>query len=94
MALDRAFQLSCGAPEIVERGQTLRAKGLTLATMESCTGGMLANVITNVPGSSAYFRGGLVSYATEMKTAWGVGADTIEEFGAVSAETTHLKSRY
>ena len=59
---------------------------LTLATMESCTGGLLAHTITNVPGSSSYFRGGLVSYATEMKIAWGVPADVIEEHGVISAE--------
>ncbi len=74
-------------------GGLLRAKGLTLATMESCTGGMLANVITNVPGSSEYFRGGLVSYATQMKIEWGVGADIIEEVGAVSVETAQAMAR-
>ena len=74
-------------------GEQLRSRGLTIATMESCTGGLLANVITNVPGSSAYFRGGLVSYATEMKTEWGVGADVIAEHGAVSAETAQAMAR-
>ena len=74
-------------------GEQLRNRGLTLATMESCTGGLLANVITNVPGSSAYFRGGLVSYATEMKIEWGVGSDIITEHGAVSAETAQAMAR-
>ena len=60
--------------------------GLTLATMESCTGGLLAHTITNVPGSSSYFRGGLVSYATEMKIEWGVPAGVIESYGVISAE--------
>jgi nicotinamide-nucleotide amidase len=67
-------------------GAIMREGGLTLATMESCTGGLLADTITNVPGSSAYYRGGLVSYATETKIAWGVDAAIIEEFGAVSGE--------
>jgi nicotinamide-nucleotide amidase len=67
-------------------GTLLEEHGLTLATMESCTGGLLANSITNVPGSSAYFRGGLVSYATEMKIAWGVDAAVIEQHGVISAE--------
>jgi nicotinamide-nucleotide amidase len=67
-------------------GVLLTNRGLTLATMESCTGGLLASTITDVSGSSAYFRGGLVSYATEMKTDWGVDHDVIEEHGAVSAE--------
>ena len=74
-------------------GEQLRSRGLTIATMESCTGGLLANVITNVPGSSVYFRGGLVSYATEMKTEWGVGADVIAEHGAVSVETAQAMAR-
>lgn len=68
-------------------GDLLRERGLTLATMESCTGGLLANAITNVPGSSAYFRGGLVAYATEAKIKWGVDADVIARHGAVSTET-------
>jgi nicotinamide-nucleotide amidase len=67
-------------------GDLLRRNGLTLATMESCTGGLLANTITNVPGSSAYFRGGLIAYATEMKVEWGVAPEIIAEHGAVSAE--------
>ncbi len=64
----------------------LRQYRLTLATMESCTGGLLAHTITNVPGSSTYFRGGLVSYATEMKIEWGVDPAIIQQHGAVSAE--------
>ncbi|MEX0785406.1 MAG: competence/damage-inducible protein A [Dehalococcoidia bacterium] len=67
-------------------GDMLRARGLTLSTMESCTGGLLANTITNVPGSSAYFRGGLIAYATELKVEWGVDQAVIDEHGAVSAE--------
>jgi nicotinamide-nucleotide amidase len=74
-------------------GAMLRERGLTLATMESCTGGLLANTITNVPGSSHYFKGGLVSYATEMKMEWGVGADIIEEYGAVSTEAAQAMAR-
>ncbi|HLY64494.1 MAG TPA: competence/damage-inducible protein A, partial [Chloroflexota bacterium] len=68
-------------------GQLLLEKGLTLATMESCTGGLVANVITNEPGSSAYFKGGLVSYSNEAKIGFGVPASTIERHGAVSLET-------
>jgi PncC family amidohydrolase len=54
--------------------------------MESCTGGLLASTITDVPGSSAYFKGGFVSYTNEMKVALGVDAHLIEEFGAVSRQ--------
>ena len=67
-------------------GQLLTQKGLTLATMESCTGGLLSSTITDVPGSSSYFRGGLVTYSSEAKTAAGVSASLIEDYGAVSQQ--------
>lgn len=67
-------------------GALLRQRGLTLATMESCTGGMLADTITNVPGSSDYFKGGVVSYTNGMKIASGVPAELIERHGAVSSQ--------
>ena len=65
----------------------LMARGLTLATMESCTGGLLSSLITDIPGSSNAFRGGLISYATELKEEWGVPADVIAAHGVVSVET-------
>ena len=67
--------------------EAMTESGLTVATMESCTGGLLASTITDVPGSSAYFRGGIVSYSNEVKVANGVPAETIREYGAISAET-------
>ncbi len=66
---------------------------LTLATMESCTGGLLASLITDVPGSSLAFRGGLVPYATELKAEWGVPRETLEEHGAVSEATARAMAR-
>ncbi len=68
-------------------GDILVERGLTLATMESCTGGLLADTITNVPGSSRYFLGGIVSYATEVKELMGVDAALIREHGVISDET-------
>jgi len=69
-------------------GQVLRNKGLKLATAESCTGGLIADRITNVPGSSEYFRGGIVAYAYEAKVALlDVSWDTLRMYGAVSKET-------
>jgi PncC family amidohydrolase len=69
-------------------GQLLKEKGLTLATAESCTGGLIADRITNVPGSSEYFRGGIVAYAYEAKVALlDVSWDTLRMHGAVSKET-------
>lgn len=67
-------------------GNLLRQKGLTLATMESCTGGQLADLITDVAGSSDYFKGGLVSYSNEMKGLFGVNTELIRQHGAVSPE--------
>jgi nicotinamide-nucleotide amidase len=67
-------------------GTLLRERGLTLATMESCTGGMLADAITNVPGSSDYYRGGIISYTNDLKIESGVAAKLIEEHGAVSGQ--------
>lgn len=67
-------------------GALLTEKGLTLATMESCTGGLLANTITDIPGSSNYFKGGLVAYTNEAKIAYGVDATLIATHGAISPE--------
>jgi nicotinamide-nucleotide amidase len=65
-----------------------RERGLTLATAESCTGGMIGAWLTDVPGSSAVFRGAVVSYSDDAKRSLlGVPADVLEEHGAVSAET-------
>lgn len=69
-------------------GELLRARGLKLATAESCTGGLVGDRITNIPGSSDYYIGGVVSYAYEAKVALlGVSWDTLQTFGAVSRET-------
>ena len=65
-------------------GKLLSEKGLKLATMESCTGGLLSNTITDVPGSSEYFKGGFVTYTNEAKVACGVNPDLIARHGAVS----------
>ena len=63
-------------------GQLLRQRGLKLVTAESCTGGLIADRITDVPGSSEYFIGGFVTYAYEAKAAsLGVSWDTLDQFG-------------
>ncbi len=78
-----------GAESIEEIvGQRLRALGLTVAVAESCTGGLLAERLTAVPGSSDYFVGGWVSYNESAKKAWlGVPEAVIAEHGSVSEET-------
>ncbi|MDD4734934.1 MAG: CinA family nicotinamide mononucleotide deamidase-related protein [Kiritimatiellae bacterium] len=68
-------------------GGLLQAQGATLATAESCTGGLLGDRITGVPGSSAYYLGGMIAYANEVKlNLLNVERDLIEQYGAVSAE--------
>jgi len=68
-------------------GRLLQAKGLTLATAESCTGGKIASLITSVPGSSAYFKGGIIAYDNIVKTnVLGVSTEILTLNGAVSRE--------
>jgi len=69
-------------------GRLLASSSMTLATAESCTGGMLGGMITSVPGSSSYYLGGAISYADDVKgRLLDVPAETIARHGAVSAET-------
>jgi nicotinamide-nucleotide amidase len=71
-----------------------RARGLSLATAESCTGGLVAARLTSVPGSSDAFRGAIVSYADEVKKReLGVPAEILRHHGAVSAETAQAMAR-
>ena len=66
----------------------LKARGLTCATAESCTGGGVGSAITAVPGSSEVFAGGVISYSNDVKRdVLGVSADILQNVGAVSAET-------
>jgi PncC family amidohydrolase len=69
-------------------GKLLLARGLTLALAESCTGGLVSHRLTEVAGSSDYFRGAVVAYANEVKRQLlGVRQGTLDVHGAVSAET-------
>lgn len=71
--------------EIIE---LLRLKNLTLASAESCTGGLVAKMITDVAGCSDVFEGGVVSYSNNVKMKLlGVKPETLEKHGAVSGET-------
>jgi PncC family amidohydrolase len=75
-------------------GQLLTAAGMSLAVAESCTGGLLSHRLTNVPGSSSYFLGSVVSYADRIKTdVLGVRAETLQEHGAVSAQAAAEMAR-
>ncbi len=67
-------------------GQALLAHGLTLATAESCTGGLIGHLVTQVSGSSAYYLGGVIAYANSVKEGLlGVSPCDLETHGAVSA---------
>ena len=74
-------------------GPALKQAGLTLATMESCTGGFLANAITQTPGSGDYYKGGVVAYSSSFKIANGVPADVIDSHGIVSQQTATAMAR-
>lgn len=78
----------------VKVGRLLREKGLTLAVAESCTGGLVGHLLTNVSGSSDYFRGGVVAYAYGAKERLlGVRHKTLYDFGAVSEQTAREMAR-
>lgn len=75
-------------PLEVSVGQLLRQRGLRLAVAESCTGGLVGHLLTNVPGSSAYYLGSVTAYSYEAKVRLlGVRWGTLEKFGAISRET-------
>jgi CDP-diacylglycerol--glycerol-3-phosphate 3-phosphatidyltransferase len=73
-------------PAARELGAILKERGLTLALAESCTGGLVAALVTDLPGSSAYFMGGVVAYSNSAKQKLlGVASTLLAEHGAVSA---------
>ena len=84
----RAKIAAGGAPEPAqELGDLLRGSGLTVAVAESLTGGMVGSLITDQPGSSEYFAGGVIAYSNDIKrNQLGVPSDVLETVGAVSAE--------
>ena len=68
-------------------GELLKAKNFSLSTAESCTGGGIAALITSVPGSSEYFKGGIVAYSNEIKAdLLHVSVETLAQHGAVSRD--------
>lgn len=78
-----------GEPDALARqiGERLRSAGLSVAVAESCTGGLLGGAFTDLPGSSAWFNGGVIAYSNQVKhEQLGVGEDLLERHGAVSRE--------
>ena len=81
------MKMSTRAEEVIAR---LKAQGLTLATAESCTGGLIGALLTDVPGASAVYKGGVISYVNEIKhRLLGVEQETLDVCTAVSRETAH-----
>ncbi len=75
-------------------GKLLRKRGLTLGVVESATGGLISHLLTNVPGSSAYFKGSIIAYSNEIKISIvGVKAETIKSHGSVSARVAREMAR-
>ncbi len=82
MTDEKLYALAAGV------GQALKAKGMMMAAAESCTGGWIAQAVTAVPGSSAWFERGFVTYTYISKREMlGVKAETLEAHGAVSEQT-------
>lgn len=80
--------------QIEECISLLKRKGLTVGTAESCTGGLIAKLLTDLPGSSAVFNGGIVSYTDEVKReALGVPPRLLDEHGAVSPQVADAMAR-
>lgn len=74
--------------QAIRLAEVLVEQGLTLATAESCTGGGLSHLLTSIPGSSAFFIGGIIAYQNEIKTRFlGVPQETLADHGAVSSST-------
>ena len=72
----------------IHLGKLLSESGLTISVAESFTGGMIGDLITNAPGSSVYFQGGVIAYANEVKMEiLGVSEETLIKYGAVSKQT-------
>jgi PncC family amidohydrolase len=70
-----------------EIGDLLRQKGLTFGLVESATGGLISHLVTNVPGSSDFYKGSVTAYANETKVkVIGVKAETLQKYGAVSPQ--------
>ncbi|MGA8849745.1 MAG: CinA family protein [Dehalococcoidia bacterium] len=81
-------ELEAKIAQLLREYQAKTGKLLTIGTVESATGGSIADRITNVPGSSDYFKGSVVAYSNEVKIALlGVKKATIENYGAVSEQT-------
>ena len=87
-------ELEAEIGRLIREYQAKTGKWLTIGAVESATGGRIADRITNIPGSSDYFKGSVVAYSNEAKVALlGVKKATIEKYGAVSEQTAREMAR-
>jgi len=88
MIFQKGYNFNMNESREIYLGERLSELGLTISVAESFTGGMIAHVITNAPGSSIYFQGGVIAYANEVKMdILEVAEQTLIDHGAVSRET-------
>ena len=78
---------------IIKIVKKLKSDSKTISTMESCTGGGAANLITNVPGASSVIKFGAVTYSNEYKIKMGVSSSTIDKYSVYSKETAREMSK-
>lgn len=79
---------------VTELGRLLLERGWTIATAESCTGGLIGHLLTELSGSSAYYLGGIIAYANEVKTGTlRVNASDLQIYGAVSAPVARAMAK-
>ncbi len=80
--------------KLTEAGERLKQKGWTLSLAESCTGGLLGSMLTDISGSSAYFTGGIIAYSNWVKSELlEIPPSVLKREGAVSAQTARLMAR-
>jgi PncC family amidohydrolase len=73
--------------------EALKHRGLTIATAEATTGGLIGHLLTSVPGSSGVFKAGMAPYSNDAKQKLGVAGETLEQFGAVSREAVEAMAK-
>ncbi len=86
---ERAGKDVCFEDPFYITSKLLLKAGLTLSTVESCTGGLIGKRLTDLPGSSRYYDGGFITYSNAAKAALGVNESIIEKYGAVSEQTAY-----
>ncbi|NOZ83907.1 MAG: CinA family protein, partial [Epsilonproteobacteria bacterium] len=90
---ERAGKDVCFGDPFYLTAELLLKAGLTLSTVESCTGGLIGKRLTDMPGSSRYYDGGFITYSNAAKAALGVDESVIKKYGAVSEQTAYQMAK-